>query len=196
VLLKLINRFIQHFYGHLKAINAIAGEIEQRINQSMENRSLLQMFALEKSLTYYLSAISSNGKTIERLKLNAHNPETFGFAQEHEEIVDDLSIENSQCYEQANIHASIFAGLMDARASIVSNNLNLLMRKLTMLMIALMWPPLVCAFLSMNVLLPVRIDSLIPFLAVTVLALGPVLGVGGILWWRRRRDRLRSPSAR
>lgn len=188
--LRLVHRCIQHFYGHLKAIDAIATEIEQKIISEMANRSLLQMFTLDKSLTYYLSAISSNGKAIERLRINAQNPATFGFLPCHMEYVDDLMIENTQCYEQARIYSDIFSGLMDARASIVSNNLNVLMRNLTLAMIALMWPPMVCGFFSMNVLLPVdQKAALWPFALVMILSFGPPLALAWFLFGRGRSRR-------
>jgi len=104
----------------------------------MENRHLLQMFAIEKSLVYYVNAISANGRVIERLKTNARNAQTDGLSPEMLDYVDDLAIENAQCLEQAQVYANVFTGLMDARASIVSNNLNMLMKRLTIINVVFM----------------------------------------------------------
>jgi magnesium transporter len=138
LLLRVLSNCIQHFFGHLKVINDIANELEPKIVTAMENRYLLMMFSVDKSLVYYVNAISANGRVIERLRTNAKNPSTDGLPPELVEYVDDLAIENAQCHEQAQIHANILAGLMDARASIVSNNLNVLMKRLTVLSVVFM----------------------------------------------------------
>lgn len=135
VFLKIIYRSIFHFLEHLKVINLVSDRLEQKINAAMENRYLLNLFTLEKSLVYYLNAIDSNGVLIEKLKTNnvkvALSPEQIDF-------LDDMMIENSQCYRQAEIYSNILASLMDARASIVGNNLNVLIKRLTILSVVFM----------------------------------------------------------
>ncbi len=121
VFLKLIYRAIAHFVEHLRAINMISGELEQQINLSMENKYLLNLFTLEKSLVYYLSAINSNAVLIEKLRNNAPK---LGLTPENVEFLDDILIENSQCRGQTEIYSQVLSSLMDARASIISNNLN------------------------------------------------------------------------
>lgn len=138
--LKILMRTVQHFTGHLKVIHTMTDEIEQRIEKSVDNSSLLQLFAFEKSLVYYVNAIHSNTGVIERLKNNAQNPATAGFHPQDVEFIDDLLIENRQCYELAMISSNILAGLMDARASIISNNLNVMMKNLNALVIAVAIP--------------------------------------------------------
>jgi len=135
LMLKVVYRSIFHFLEHLKVINMISEQLEQKINASMENRYLLNMFTLEKSLVYYLNAIHSNGVLVEKLKMNTGK---IGFTPEQLEFIDDVLIENNQCYRQAEIYSNILASLMDARASIVSNNLNLLMKRLTVLSVVFM----------------------------------------------------------
>ncbi|MEI7480800.1 MAG: magnesium transporter CorA family protein [Elusimicrobiota bacterium] len=137
IFLKLIYNSIFHFMEHLKVINMIADEIEHKINSSMENKHLLNLFTLEKSLVYYLNATNSNTYAIDRLK---HNSEKIGFSQRSAEFLDDIIIENNQCARQAEIYSNILAGLMDARASIVSNNLNVMMKNLNAVVIAVAVP--------------------------------------------------------
>ena len=137
IILKLLCRSIIHFLDHLKVINYISDEIEQKVNESLENRYLLNMFSLEKSLVYYLNSIHSNGVVIEKLRMNAVK---IGFSQESTEFLDDLNIENAQCYKQAEIYSNILSSLMDARASIISNNLNVMMKNLNALVIAVAVP--------------------------------------------------------
>jgi magnesium transporter len=148
LLLKLINRSANHFLAHLKIINQLSDDMEQKINASMENRYLINLFSLEKSLVFYLSAINSNGVVIEKLK---HNAAKVGFTTEQLELLDDIQVENNQCLKQAEIYSNILASVMDARVSIVSNNLNILMKTLNIITIGIMVPTLVVSAFSMNV---------------------------------------------
>jgi len=151
VVLKLIYACILHFEEHLLTIQMISDELEREVNKAMENRHLLHLFTLEKSLVYYLNAINSNAKVIHRIKNNAAK---LGLTEEERDLVDDVVIENNQCYEQANTYSQVLSSLMDARASIVNNNLNIIMRTLTLVMIGIMIPTMVLGIFSINVRLP------------------------------------------
>lgn len=153
VVLRLIYRSIFHYLEHLKIITMISDSLESKINTAMENRYLLNLFTLEKSMVYYLYAINSNSLVIDKLKMNAAK---IGFSQEQIEFIDDITIENAQCYRQAEIYSNILASLMDARVSIVSNNLNVLMKTLNIITIGIMMPTLVVSIFSMNVELPIH----------------------------------------
>ncbi|MFA5858878.1 MAG: magnesium transporter CorA family protein [Elusimicrobiota bacterium] len=137
VMLKVISRSIYHFMEHLKVINMIAEELEQKINRAMENRYLINMFTLEKSLIYYLNAIDSNGVLIDKMK--AHSTK-LNFSTEQVETLEDLIIENHQCYRQAEIYSNILGSLISARASIVNNNLSVIMKKLNAVVISIAVP--------------------------------------------------------
>ena len=182
IVLKLIHRSIFHFLEHLKAINMLSGDIEPLISTSMENRYLLNLFTLEKSLVYYVNAINSNGVLIEKLKNNAGK---IGLSPENLEFLDDLTIENNQCREQANIYSQVLSSLMDARASIIANNLNIRIKMLTILTIAIMLPTLVVSIFSMNVRIPLAHDEPTSFWIISALAALSSLTLG-FLWWRRR----------
>ena len=181
LMLKIIYRSVFHFVGHLKTINMISSELEQQVNTSMENRHLFSLFTLEKSLVFYLNAINANAKMIERIKNNAAK---IGFAPESLELLDDLTIENTQCYDQATIYSNILSSLMDARASIVSNNLNTLMKTLTIITIGIMVPTLVVSAFSMNVEFPLRTH---PHAFWFILALAGVSVTSLILFFRWKR---------
>jgi magnesium transporter len=181
IVLKLIFRSISHFVEHLKIFNMITDELERKINKAMENKYLLNLFTLEKSIVYYLNSINSNGALIDKLKYNANK---VGFTPENLELLDDLIIENSQCYRQAEIHSNILASLMDARASIVGNNLNVLMKTLNLITIGIMVPTLVVSIFSMNVPIPGQGHPL-SFWMILVLAF---LSVGGMmLFWKMKK---------
>lgn len=151
VFLKLIYRAISHFVEHLRGINMITSELEQHVNTAMENKDLLNLFILEKSLVYYLSAINSNGVLIEKLR-NASSK--LGFNPENIEFLDDIMVENSQCRGQTEIYSQVLSSMMDARASIISNNLNVRIKALTILTIAIMLPTFIVSLFSMNVPIP------------------------------------------
>jgi magnesium transporter len=181
LLLKLIYRSIFHYEEHLKVINMISSQLEQEISTAMENKHLLNLFTLEKSLVYYVNAINSNARLIEKLK---NYSARVGFTPDNVEFLDDLIIENNQCQEQANVYSQVLSGLMDARVSIVSNNLNLLMKTLTLVMIAIMTPQLVVSIFSMNVKFPLQEHPLAFWIimAMTVCSMGVVF-----LVWRYKK---------
>lgn len=183
VILRLLYQSIYHFEGHLKAINMLSDSLERRINTSMENRYLLNMFALEKSLVYILNSISSNGALFDKLKVSA---EKLGLDHDQTGILEDVIIENNQCLRRSEIYAQVIAGLMDARASIVSNNLNILIKKFTIWTIAIMLANLVVGIFSMNVRLPMPMENEHwPFLLINVLAVGSAAFVFFLSRWRK-----------
>lgn len=181
LVLRLISRAVSHYWEHLKVINVATDELEAKVNASLENRYLIYMFVLQKSLVYYLSSISSNSGLIEKLRNNVVKLE---FGPDGPELLEDLSIENTQCYKQAEIYSSILASLMDARASIVSNNLNVLMKTLNMLTIAIMVPTFVVSAFSMNVPVPLSGFS---WSFWVIMGLAALSAAGWIIIWKRVR---------
>jgi len=181
IILKLLYRAIAHFVEHLKAIDALASEIEQQVNISTENKHLLNMFTLEKSLVFYINGINSNGVLIEKLKNNASR---MGFTPENIEFLDDILIENNQCRGQADIYSQVLSSLMDARASIVSNNLNIRIKTLTIITIAIMLPTFVVSLFSMNVSIPME-EYPHAFWIITAMA-SMTTTIVAFLWWKKR----------
>jgi magnesium transporter len=113
---------------------------DRKIDESMENSHLLDMFGIEKSLIYYLNGIHANLVVMERLKAYA---DRLGLEPEQKDFLDDILIENQQCNRQAEIYASVMAGLTEARGSIVNNNLSVLIKRLTIVSVV---------FLPLNVI--------------------------------------------
>ncbi len=182
VLLRMLYRTITHFLEHLRAINMMVDAIEKEINRSSENRHLISLFALEKSLVYYVNAINSNDALLHKMRNNAAK---MGFTTEELEVLDDIIIENTQCSRQARIYTDILAGMMDARASIVSNNMNVLMKTLTMITICIQVPTLVVSIFSMNVKLPLSAQENWPFWFVMALSALALSGFMALWRWRR-----------
>ena len=181
VLLKLIYRSIFHFLEHLKIINLLSDEVEQKIHRAMENRFLINLFTLQKSLVYYQNAINSNSGLIEKVR---HNSARIGFTTEESELLEDILIENNQCYRQAEVYSNILASLMDARASIVSNNLNVLMKTLNIITISIMMPTLVVSIFSMNVKIPM---AHLPFAFWAIMGLAGVAMFAFLVFWKYRK---------
>jgi magnesium transporter len=181
LVIRMLSRAVAHYLEHLRVITAITDDLEHKISSSMENSYLLRLFALERSLVYYVSALSSNAGLIERLRNSAAK---LGFTPDEIEALDDLGIENAQCFKQAEMYSNILAGLMDARASIVSNNLNLVMKTLTFITIAIMVPTLVVSIFSMNVPIPGQHHGA-SFWGIMALAVVSILSA--VVFFKRRK---------
>ena len=137
VLLRVLTQTIRHFESHLRVINMCSDEIETQLNESYNTSNLLDMFTLEKSLVYYVNALSGNRRAFERIRVGAYK---FQFTEENIELLDDLQIENRQFLDQAQVYSQILSGLVDARSSIINNNLNVLMKNMNAIVIAVAIP--------------------------------------------------------
>jgi magnesium transporter len=166
---------------HLKVINLLTEELEDRVNTSMENKYLINLFTLGKSLVYYLNAINSNAIVNAKLK---NNVAKIGFDIDEAEFLDDIMVDNNQCYRQAEIYSNILASLMDARVSIVNNNLSILMKTLNIIILCIMVPSLVVSAFSMNVQIPLQ-QNPFAFWIIMALSLASVLVV--ISFWKFKR---------
>jgi magnesium transporter len=130
VLLRFLLHTVRHYVGHLKIIKQMSASLGSKINTSMENRYLLQMFTLSESLIYYLNAIEANGVVLTKLRGLA---ERLPLTKEQIDLLDDVILENHQCVRQAQIYSTVLSGLMDARGTIVNNNMNVLLKNLTLI---------------------------------------------------------------
>jgi magnesium transporter len=128
ILIDLLFNSVHHYLGHLRVIKLIARELHKKFDTSLDNQHLLQMFNLSESLIYYINAIQSNGAVLERLH---HHAEKNAFPAQVIALLDDLMIENDQCFKQARIYSTVFASLMDARGNMANNNMNATLRNLT-----------------------------------------------------------------
>lgn len=183
VILRLLYQSISHFEGHLKAINMLSDSLEKRLATSMENKYLLNMFALEKSLVYILNSLSSNSSLTEKMR---HSAPRLRFDEDQLGLLEDISIENKQCFRRAQIYSEVLGGLMDSRASIVSNNLNHLIKKFTIVSIAIMMSNLVVGAFGMNVRVPWQdVDGWWPFMVASAASIASAFAV---LWlWRAKK---------
>ncbi|MFN4245044.1 MAG: magnesium transporter CorA family protein [Brevinematia bacterium] len=135
ILLAFLQTTINHFYGHLRGIKLVSSEIEQKLTKSLDNTYLLYMFNLSESLIYYLNALNSNHGVLVKMK---EYRDKINFQKQSFEKLKDLIIDNKQCYRQARILSMVLSDMMDARASIVNNNMNILIKNLTIINVVML----------------------------------------------------------
>jgi len=145
-ILQVLYRNASTFLQHLRTIDRKSEEVERKLHISTQNRELIELLELEKSLVYFTTSLRSNEVVFEKmLKL-----ETIKHYPEDEDLLEDLIIENKQAIEMANIYSGILSGTMDAFASIISNNQNIVMKFLAAITIVLAIPTMVASFYGMN----------------------------------------------
>lgn len=132
---------------YLKQINKIAEHVERKLHRSMKNQELIQLLDLEKSLVYFSTSLKANQVTITKLQTNKQM-RTY---PEDGELLDDVLIEVNQAIEMSTIYSNILSGTMDAFASIISNNLNIVMKVLASITIIMAIPTMFSSFYGMNV---------------------------------------------
>jgi magnesium transporter len=148
--LQILYRNSKLYLRYLQDIDKTSGLIESRLHRSLRNKELIQLLELEKSLVYFSTSLKSNEMVLE--KIQRSNP--IKMYPEDSELLDDVIIENKQAIEMANIYSNILSGTMDAYASVISNNLNIVMKFLTSVTILLSIPTMVASFFGMNVDVP------------------------------------------
>lgn len=124
--------------------------LEQKLYDSIRNEELLQLMRIQKSLVYFITALRSN----ELLMMKLARTDFLHLDQSEKDFLDDLVIETSQALETANTYTNILSSTLDAFASIISNNLNNIMKRLTSITIILSLPILVTSIYGMNVDIP------------------------------------------
>ena len=146
--LQIFEQTVFLFLDCLKKLNLKRNLIEKELYTSSRNKELQELLRIQKSLVYMVNSISDNALLKQKMRrtdfLNITEMEV------HQDLFEDIIIDNSQALEMANIHTNILSSTMEAYASIISNNLNIVIHKLTIITIALMVPTLVASFYGMN----------------------------------------------
>lgn len=167
------------FLNYLKEINKTVELIEDRLQESQRNKELLALLKYQKSLVYFTTALKSNELMMERLKRG----QFFNMYPDDEDLLEDVLTENQQAIEMTSISTNILNGMMDAFASIISNNLNVVMKFLTSVTIVLSLPTLITSFFGMNVNLPFDAHPQ-AYLLILAICLG-MAGVVTILFFKK-----------
>ncbi|MEG0034700.1 MAG: magnesium transporter CorA family protein [Bacilli bacterium] len=137
----------QQFISYLKRIDVQSKDIEMKLHNSMKNKELFDLMSLNKELVYFSTALNSNAVVSERLK----RLPLYKMFEEDTDLIEDVQVEFNQASEMCSIYRDILAGMMDAFASIISNNLNIVMKVLAIVTIVLSIPTIVASFYGMNV---------------------------------------------
>ncbi len=145
--LKIFEKIIQTYTEFLKEINVRRNVLEQKLYASSKNEQLLQMMRIQKSLVYFVTALRSN----EMLLMKIERTNFMGLNEEEKEFLNDLVVDNAQALEMANIYTNILSSTLDAFASIIANNQNEVLRRLSVITIVLTFPVLVSSIFGMNV---------------------------------------------
>lgn len=150
MVLKVFEKIVHNFMEYLKEINQKRNLYEQKLYDSNRNEELLNLMRIQKSLVYFVTALRSN----ELLMMKLERTNFLGLNEDERELLNDLIVDTSQALEMANIYTTILSSTMDAFASIISNNLNNVMKRLTSITIILSLPVLVASVYGMNVDIP------------------------------------------
>lgn len=179
------NRFVLHlllnaasrYLSDLRNLNKMVDIVEDKLERSQRNREVLELLKYEKSLVYFSTALKSNELMMERLQKS----QMFRMYPDDEDLLEDVLTENQQAIEMVGIANNILAGMMDAFASIISNNLNAVMKFLASITILMAIPTSVASFYGMNVDLPLA-ESPQAFLLILVLCFAMSLTAIWIFW--------------
>lgn len=153
-LLLLMLRISQRYLIYLRQIDRLSSYTEQRLHKSMQNKELIQMLGLEKSLVYFSTSLKTDEITLNKIMRG----KSIKLYEEDQDLLDDVLIEIHQAIEMCNIYSNILSGTMDAFASVISNNLNIVMKVLTVITIVMAIPNIIFSFYGMNVIgLPVAV---------------------------------------
>ncbi len=182
--LQIFEQNVYRFLECLKKLNLKRNLIEQVLYNSSRNEELQQLLRIEKSLVYFVNSLNAN----ELLKLKIKRTDLLKIADDenHADLFEDIIIDNGQALGMSNVYTNILSGTMEAYASIVSNNMNIFIHRLTLITIILMVPTLVASFYGMNLkYLPFQESRFaFPF----IILFSVVLGFG-LIWFFRSKQR-------
>jgi magnesium transporter len=168
------------FLGYLKEINRMTTSVEKSVHRALQNAQLIRLLNLEKSLVFFITSLRSNALMLEKF----HTSAWVKMDDDDRDLFDAVVIENKQAIEMANIYTSILTGMMDAFASIISNNLNVIIKLLTTVTIILMIPTLFSSIYGMNVDLPFQTSPYAFFLVIGLSVISAVVGIA--IFWRKQ----------
>ena len=146
-IIKLFLRSGSTYLRYLKQINQQTAQIENELEKSIRNKELNKLLKMEKCLVYFITSLKANEIVLAKLR----NSLKRSITEVNEDLLEDAIIENKQALEMSQIYSDIQSGMMDAFASVISNNLNVVMKQLASISIILMIPTLIASLYGMNV---------------------------------------------
>ena len=179
MVLKIFEKVTNNFQDYLKEINLRRNTLEHKLYVANRNEELLQLMRIQKSLVYFLTALRSN----ELLMMKMVRTNFLQMTEDEKDFLDDLIVETSQALEMANTYTNILSSTLDAFASIISNNQNEVLKRLTTLTIVLTVPILIASIYGMNVPIPYK-DTPYAFWIPVIISL-IILAVVAWNYWKR-----------
>lgn len=178
-LFQILYKNSSQYLKYLREIDKKSTEIERELHKSMRNKELIGLLNLEKVLVYFTTTLRSNEIVLEKLLRG----KVIRMYEEDEDLLEDVIIENKQAMEMADIFSNILSGTMDAFASIISNNLNIVMKFLASVTIILALPTMVASFFGMNFQLPFQ-ES--PHGFIIAIGISAFLSLSGVIYLARK----------
>lgn len=179
-ILKLFLRSANTYLRYLKQINQQTNLIEQDLEKSIRNKELNKLLKMEKCLVYFITSLKANELILAKLR----NSRKSTISEINEDLLEDAMIENKQALDMAQIYSDIQSGMMDAFASVISNNLNVVMKQLTLISIILMFPTLIASLYGMNVPNFLEESS---WAFPAIIGFSGIMSFFGVLLFRRRK---------
>ena len=167
------------YLTHLREINRSTEAIEDKLQKSTRNREVLDLLKYQKSLTYFATALRSNEVMMERVQ----RTQIFNYYEDDQDLLEDVLTENQQAIQMTNIATELLAAMMDAFASIISNNLNAVMKILAAITIMISLPTIVASFYGMNVDLPFQTHAQAFWLTLGISVV--LIGLAAMIFYRR-----------
>ncbi|MCF6155818.1 MAG: magnesium transporter CorA family protein [Candidatus Brocadia sp.] len=177
--LQLLLRTADRYQSYLRDIDAAVDTLEEKLHRSLQNKEVRELLKYQKSLVYFTTALKSNELMLERLQKS----QLFQAYPEDVDLLDDVLIEIRQAIEVTAISENILSQMMDAFASIISNNLNVVMKFLTSMTIVISLPTLIASFYGMNVRLPGQDHPYV--FSLTLLASLMISLIVVIIFWKK-----------
>lgn len=146
-ILQILYRISTLYLQYLSIIDRKSDEVENKLHKSTKNHELIELLKLEKSLVYFTTALRSNEAVLEKL----FRYDIIKKYPDDSDLLDDVIVENKQAIEMANIYSGILSGMMDAFASVISNNLNIVMKVLAIITVVMAIPTMIFSAFGMNV---------------------------------------------
>lgn len=182
--LQILEQNVFYFLSCLKKLNLRRNLIEKELMHSSRNAELKQLLSIEKSLVYFVNSLNAN----ELLKMKVKRTDFLHINGDEDltDLFEDIIIDNSQALSMSNVYTNILNGTMDAYSSIISNNLNVVIHRLTIITVVLMVPTLISSFFGMNI--PNGVPEHPWAFYLTIVLTGVV--TGGLYWVMQRRRML------
>ncbi|HCZ1545200.1 TPA: magnesium transporter CorA family protein [Staphylococcus aureus] len=180
--LEILTTIADHYNRNLRLLNKSRIRIEKELKNNITNKQLFKLMEVEKSLVYFLAALKGNDTIIKKL---FRLPAIKRF-EEDEELLEDLIIENNQAIETTELHQRILESITTSYASLLSNDMNTIMKTLTLFTVLLTLPTLVFSFFGMNVPLPIDDHSYMSWIIVVGISLILVVIVSIFLWRKQK----------